>query len=102
MNAKIMEDLSPFENKIIESLTIQLSYPDGKSILLTSVYRSNGILINMTSTEQMEKYLSKFDELAEGLRQKRKESIIFLDANIDLLLLHRAESITYLNLNFSH
>jgi len=56
----------------------------------------------MTANEQMEKFLSKFDELAEGLRQKRKESVIFLDANIDLLSLHRAESITYLNLIFSH
>jgi len=34
IQAKIIDELSPFENKIIESLTIQLSYPNKKSLLL--------------------------------------------------------------------
>jgi hypothetical protein len=42
LNACVLENLSPFENKIMESITIQLSYLDSnKSLLLTSVYRSN-------------------------------------------------------------
>jgi hypothetical protein len=46
LSAEILENLSPFENKIIESLTIQLTYPSSNHrILLTSVYRSNGPII---------------------------------------------------------
>ncbi len=37
VNFKIIDNLSPFEQKIFESLTIQLSYND-KLILLTSAY----------------------------------------------------------------
>ncbi len=33
---KLLDNLSPFEPKILESITIQLSYP-GKSVLLSSV-----------------------------------------------------------------
>jgi hypothetical protein len=32
LNAEILEPLSPFVNKIIEALTIQLTYPDNKSV----------------------------------------------------------------------
>jgi hypothetical protein len=44
LNARIIDELSPFENKIIEALSIQLTYPDNRQVLLSSVYRSNGVL----------------------------------------------------------
>jgi hypothetical protein len=37
ISAEIIENLSPFENKIIEALTIKLTYPGNKSVLLTSI-----------------------------------------------------------------
>ncbi|MFN9982930.1 MAG: endonuclease/exonuclease/phosphatase family protein, partial [bacterium] len=48
ISAEIIENLSPFENKIIEALTIKLTYPDSKISYLTSIYRSNGVLANTT------------------------------------------------------
>jgi hypothetical protein len=61
LRAEILENLSPFENKIIEALTIQLSYPtSNKKILLTSLYRSNGIIANVTQGQQIERFFEKF------------------------------------------
>jgi hypothetical protein len=49
-SATIIEELSPFENKIFESITIKLYYPSSsKSVLLTSAYRSNGPILNVLS-----------------------------------------------------
>ncbi len=68
LNFKVIDNLSPFENKIIESLTLQISYPEKtKPVLLTSVYRSNGPLPNITQTQQMERFMAKFDELLHNL-----------------------------------
>jgi hypothetical protein len=47
LNAQVINELSPLENKIIEALTIKLSYPE-KNVLLFSVYRSNGPIPNVT------------------------------------------------------
>jgi hypothetical protein len=54
ISAEIIENLSPFENKIIEALTIKLTYPDSKISYLTSIYRSNGVLANTTPTQQLD------------------------------------------------
>ncbi len=86
LNFKVIDTLSPFENKIIESLTLQISYPGkSKPVLLTSVYRSNGPLPNTTQTQQMERFMVKFDELLHNLNNIRQTSYIFIDSNIDLL-----------------
>jgi hypothetical protein len=37
LNAEIIENLSPFENKIIETLTIRLVYPNNKNVLLSCI-----------------------------------------------------------------
>jgi exonuclease III len=95
LNFKVIDTLSPFENKIIESLTLQISYPEKtKPVLLTSVYRSYGPLPN---TQQMEKFMAKFDELLHNLNNMRQTSYIFIDSNIDLLNLHANDSLNYLN-----
>ncbi len=36
LNASVIEELSPFENKIIEALTIKPSYPDNKHVPFSS------------------------------------------------------------------
>ncbi len=64
LNGAIVEELSPFENKIFESLTIELSYPSSKKpVLLTNAYRSNGTIQNVTQTQQMEQFLEIFGDL---------------------------------------
>ena len=98
LNAEILEEMSPFENKIIEALTIRLSYPNKKCIILTCLYRSNGILQNCTSSQQMERFNSKFSELLTKIQNTKMEAYIFTDSNIDLLKLNELNSMNFLNL----
>jgi len=102
IDVKVIENLSPFENKILESLTIQLTYPDNRCFLLTNIYRSNGIIHNVTPAQQLERFLEKLDELLNGIRLSRKESFIFLDANIDLLNFNNGDSSNYMNTMRNH
>ncbi len=98
LNAEIIENLSPFENKIIESLTIQLSYPSSSQpILLTCVYRSNGPIVNVSASQQMDRFLEKFSNLLVDLKANNKSSFVFTDSNINLLNLNSVESSSYLN-----
>jgi hypothetical protein len=57
IHAEIVEEMSPFENKIIEALTVKIMYPDNKSMLLTSIYRSNSALPNVTASQQMDRFM---------------------------------------------
>jgi hypothetical protein len=102
LNGKIVENLSPFTNKIFESLTIELTYPSShKTILLTSAYRSNGIIANMTQAQQMEQFHDLFGSLIFDLQQTKKESFIFMDANINLLDLENNDALSYMNMLFA-
>jgi hypothetical protein len=103
LNGTIIENLSPFENKIFESITIQLTYPTtNKSVLLTSAYRSNGVLPNVTQSQQMERFLDKFGELTAQIQQTRKDAYILMDANINLLDLGAVASTNYINTMFGN
>jgi len=97
LNYKIIEELSPFENKIFESLTIKLEYPRKKDVLLTCAYRSNGIIPGVTSTQQMERFSAGFDELLHNLSRKNLDSYVFMDSNINLLDLGTQSSANFLN-----
>jgi len=76
LNVKVIDNLSPFEQKIFEALTIQVSYPD-KSILVTSAYRSNGHIVNTTPAQQFERFQHSFDELLYNLNRSRLPSYRF-------------------------
>jgi exonuclease III len=102
LDFKILEHLSPFENKIFESLTIQLSYPGKHSVLLTTAYRSNGPIPNVTPSQQMDRFLTVFDELLQNLSNNRLASYIFMDSNIDLLNLRNNDSSNLLDTALSH
>jgi exonuclease III len=96
--AEILENFSPFENKIIETLTIQLTYPSSNQrILLTSVYRSNGPIINVTASQQMDSFIEKFSNLLTDLKATNKPSFVFTDSNINLLNLQTVDTANYLN-----
>jgi hypothetical protein len=97
IQAEIIEGLSPFENKIIESLTVQLTYPDHKTVMLTSIYRSNGPLPNVTASQQLDRFMIQFSQLLSDINDTKKRSYVFLDANINILQLHSLESANYLN-----
>ena len=97
MNYKVIEELSPFENKIFESITIKLDYPGKKSVLLTSAYRSNGYIPGTTAAQQLERFYVKFDELLYNCLSYRMDSYVFMDSNIDLLDLRSECATTFLD-----
>jgi hypothetical protein len=101
IQAEVIEELSPFENKIIEALTIRITYLDSKSMLLSSIYRSNGILANVTTSQQLERFMVKFSQLLSDLNVTKKMSYVFLDSNINILNLQSPDIANYLNCIFS-
>jgi hypothetical protein len=92
--------MSLFENKIMESLTIKITYPDNRKVILSSVYRSNGIIHNVTPSQQMERFLDKFSNLLSLVKESKVEAYICMDSNIDLLKLHIPNHANFLNLIF--
>ncbi len=102
LNATVLEDLSPFVNKIFESITIQLSYlSTRKSLLLTCAYRSNGQIPNITQSQQMDQFFEIFGDLILRLQETNKESYIMMDANINLLDIDSPDARYYINLLFT-
>jgi hypothetical protein len=98
LKAELIETLSPFENKIIEAITIQLSYPSiDKKVLLSCIYRSNGPVAGITASQQLDNFMEKFSLLLSDLNATNKTSYVFLDANINLLNLHNPDVSNYMN-----
>jgi hypothetical protein len=98
-----MENLSPYESKILETITIQLSYPGRPTpILLTSAYRSNGPIPNVPVKQQIERFFASFEDLLHKLSRSRHDSYIFIDSNLDLLNLQSEDSLSYVNAILAH
>jgi hypothetical protein len=100
LNVQILEELSFFENKIIESMSVKVSYPDKKSVIISSVYRSNGTLQNVTPSQQIERFKEKFSDLLSLLRNSKLDAYVCMDSNIDLLKLNQPNARNFLNLIF--
>ena len=102
LSFKIIENLSPFANKIFECITVQLTYPaTNKSVLLSCAYRSNGVIPGVTAAQQMEDFYGLFGDLLANIQNLNKDSYIFIDSNINLLELNNQEPQNYLNLLFA-
>jgi hypothetical protein len=97
---KFLDELSFFENKIIESMSVKVSYPDKKSVIISSVYRSNGTLQNVTPSQQIDRFLEKFSELLSLLRNTKLDAYVCMDSNIYLLKLNQPNARNFLNLIF--
>jgi hypothetical protein len=98
LNVHILEELSLFENKILEALTIKISYPDNRKVIISSIYRSNGSLPNVTPSQQMDRFLEKFSTLLAQIQNLKVEAYICMDSNIDLLELNIPNHANFLNL----
>jgi hypothetical protein len=90
--------MSLFENKIFEGQTLNISYPDKKVVIISRVYRSNGILPNVTPTQQIDRILEKFAELLSFIQNTKTAAYICMDSNIDLLKLNQPYLSNFLNL----
>ena len=80
-----IEKLSYFEDRIFESLTIEVMLGANKKILCSNVYRSPTILQGYTQMTQIKKFTDYFSKLQSELSSYRCDSYILSDTNIDLL-----------------
>ncbi len=99
---EVIDNLSPFENKIIEALTLRLTYPSNKTVFVSSIYRSNGVIPNVTASQQLDRFLEKFSLLLSDLKTTNKNSLVFLDSNINLININQQEVSQYLNSIFEN
>ena len=91
---KILNNLSTFVDKTFESLTIQLTLKNKKSII-TNIYRS--------PTSHLAVFCQNLDELLNNLSILNLESTVFLDSNINLLNVDRnQQAVDYLQIIHSN
>ena len=80
LNYKIVTDLSPFHDKTLETMTLDISYTSDnhtKHFLVTSLYRS-------PSCQDMDRFSDKLDNLLSDLSNRNLDSYIFTDSNLNL------------------
>ena len=95
---KILKNISNFEDKLFESLSIQIEY-NTKKFILSSVYRPNSPIQGMTANEQLTSFIDKFSDLQTQINNYKCESYIFTDSNIDILRFEQHEQTNeFLNL----
>ncbi len=97
LNAQVIDELSPLENKIIKALTITLSYPD-KKMYYCLVFIDQMAPSNVTQNQQIKNFWNKFSDLLQNIQSKKLESYIFIDSNLDLLNLRQQNAENYLNI----
>jgi uncharacterized protein YcgL (UPF0745 family) len=85
-SCKIITELSPFDEKDFESLTIETTHIN-KKIMLCNIYRSPTHTNGQSNATQIENFNTKLDDLLQNMYRCGPEVLIFLDANINLLKL---------------
>ena len=95
---KILKNISFFEDKLFESLSIQIEY-NTKKFILSSIYRPNSPIQGMTVNEQLTSFIDKFSDLQTQINNYKCDSYIFTDSNIDILRFEQHEQTNeFLNL----
>ncbi len=84
MKFKIIKDFSIFNERIFESLCIEVEFSNNNSALFISLYRppSHNIL---PLSEHNEVFLETLENLHSNLSRVNKDVYILTDSNIDLL-----------------
>ena len=76
---------SIFEEKIFESLCIEIEVNKKEKVLISNVYRSNCDHPQLTPLQQTNRFLDIFTNLQDQLSSSNTEAYIFGDLNFDLL-----------------
>ena len=88
VNFKIIENLSPFKDKLFESLTIQVTHQLNNTThhhLACNIYRSPSPITGLTPSQQMDEFITQFDNLLHDLNNLKHDAYVFMDSNINLL-----------------
>ena len=81
----IIPQYSIFLEKIIETLFIEVELCNKKKVIISSVYRPNGVHPNLTSTQQLDQFTELFTNILAEISSTNKTAYIMGDMNIDLL-----------------
>ena len=81
LSAKIINELSPFRDKIFECITIQITL-NRKKIYLSNFYRSPS-----NNALDLESFFSEIEQLLSLLHRNDVPYLVFTDSNINLLKL---------------
>ena len=99
---KILNGLTLFHEKTLESLTLEITRNKKKSII-TNIYCSPTPPSNITQSENLANFTQILDELLHNISLFKLESLVFLDANINLLNLDRNQiALDYLDIVHSN
>jgi len=103
LNYKIIDDLSPFVEKTIECLTVEIFTKKSKKTLLSNIYHSPTPAVGLTVKSHTENFLQLLDELLSNISLFNINTVAFTDSNINLLNLDRNPvAVDYLNLLHSN
>ena len=80
-----------FHDKLFESLSVNISYSNKRTITASCCYRSPTQVTGYTQTQQYEFFTDRVDRLMHELSLKNHDSYIFLDSNINLFELGKSE-----------
>ena len=82
----VLNDYSIFQEKIIESLFIEIELSNRKKLVVGNFYRSPSIGVNnLTPTMQIEIFLEHFQGILDSITERKCKAIICGDFNLDLL-----------------
>jgi hypothetical protein len=83
--------------KVFENIVIDIQYPN-QHLLLSCIYRSPNPNQGVTITDHIDEFIAKLDDHLTKINERKANSYIFLDANINLSLLNsNKNSKEYLN-----
>ena len=88
---KEIKNLSVFEEKVIESLSLELDLGKNNKIIVSNIYRTNSPHLNLTQTEQNDRFLDIFSNMQAEMSSLKHPSYIMGDLNFDLLKFEQHE-----------
>ena len=88
---KEIKSLSIFEEKVIESLSLELDLGKNNKIIVSNIYRSNCAHHNLTQADQNDRFLNIFSGMQAEMSSLKHPSYIMGDLNYDLLKFEQHE-----------
>lgn len=102
-NCKTLDQLSIFNERIFESIFVEVSGPNGKKIVVGSIYRPGTQVPGLTFNEQFNQFSDNFSNALSNLSHKYESVFICGDLNLDLLKLNENKYIRdYIDLTFAN
>ena len=93
---------SVFIDKIVETIFIEIALPQGKNIVIASVYRPNSSYVNLTGSQQLEQFTTALNSVVSQIMAAGKTCYLLGDFNIDILKLEQHKpTADYINSLFS-